>query len=67
MTKEDLKDYDLNDLSDYYINVEHIIGSAIDGAFDELNNQLDDIEGLPQSRKDELFDFVNTLFAIKHT
>ena len=67
MPKEDFKDYDLNDLSDSYINVEHIIGSAIDGAFDELNSQIDNIEGLPQNRKDKLFDFVNTLFAIKHT
>lgn len=67
MTKEDFKDYDLNDLSDSYINVESILSSAIDGAFEELNNQIDDIEGLPQSRKDELFDFVNTLFAVKHT
>jgi hypothetical protein len=67
MSKEDFKDYDLNDLSDSYINVEHIIDCAIDSAFEELNTQIDDIKGLPQSRKDKLFDFVNTLFAIKHT
>ena len=67
MNKEDFNDYDLNDLSDSYINVESIISSAIDGAFEQLNDQISDIEGLPQSRKDELFDYVNTLFAIKHT
>lgn len=64
---EDLKNYDINDLSDEFINVEFIISSAIDAAHDELLNQINDIEGLPESRQIQLFDFVNNLFAIKHT
>ncbi len=64
---EDLKNYDLHDLSDEFINVEWIIDSAINGAFEELNNQIRDIEGLPESRQEKLFDYVNKLFAIKHT
>ena len=64
---EDLKNYDINDLSDEFINVEFIISSAIDAAHDELLNLINDIEGLPESRQIQLFDFVNNLFAIKHT
>ena len=64
---EDLKNYDINDLSDEFINVEWIIDSAINGAFEELNNQINDIEGLSDSRQNKLFDYVNNLFAIKHT
>ena len=64
---EDLKNYDINDLSDEFINVEFIISSAIDAAHDELLNQINDIEGLSDSRQNKLFDYVNNLFAIKHT
>ena len=48
---EDLKNYDLHDLSDEFINVEWIVSSAIDAAHDELLNQINDIEGLSDSRQ----------------
>ena len=64
---EDLKNYDLHDLSDEFINVEWIVSSAIDAAHDELLNQINDIEGLSDSRQNKLFDYVNNLFAIRHT